>query len=273
MPIEWDAVGEHYFETGIDRGVLYSPNDPVMFNISEGSYEEGPGGYAWNGLISVDDTTEGLVVSSLYFDGIKTLDLVKPGDFSASLKAYTYPDKFLQYDGFSEVSAGLLIDNQPRNVFHLSYRTKVGNELNQKDLGYKIHLLYNLTATPDAKAFKTVDTNISPTNFGWNLTSKPERILGRRPTSHFIIDSTKIDSGVLASLEDILYGYSDSPRMPTVLEIMTLTGITIIDLEDGRWTATGPDYLFEMLDDHTFEIDGVRLISSEYGSYTIGSSY
>ena len=35
----WDAIGERFYETGIDHGVLYP--------VESGAY---PKGYAWNGL-------------------------------------------------------------------------------------------------------------------------------------------------------------------------------------------------------------------------------
>ncbi len=45
----WDNVGERFYETGVDHGVLYLPD-------SSGTYVTG---VAWNGLTSVSETPSG----------------------------------------------------------------------------------------------------------------------------------------------------------------------------------------------------------------------
>ena len=77
----WDAVGTREFEYGVDRGVLY-----LDTNI----------GVAWNGLTEVVEKPNVPEVTPLYFDGRKYLDYVGPEESSFSIKAYTYPDQFLE---------------------------------------------------------------------------------------------------------------------------------------------------------------------------------
>src|SRR4051794_15075031 len=101
----WDQVGERKFETGVNRGVLY-PHD--------GS------GVCWNGLISVEDSSSD-EVEPIFFDGLKINDVLTPGDFTGTLKAYTYPDEFLQYEGIAAYHEGVYLTHQPRSTFGLSF--------------------------------------------------------------------------------------------------------------------------------------------------------
>ncbi len=271
--ITWDDVGERFFETGIDRGVFYSPNH--MVDISGGG-EGDPiyraGGFPWNGLVSVDENSN-VTSTPIYFDGNKIIDIVNPGNFSADLKAFTYPDEFQEFDGFSEMLPGISVDNQNRNYFGLSYRSLIGNDISGKDKGYKIHILYNLIATPNTVSRETIDSNIQPFNFAWTLTSKPVKIFGKRPAAHLTIDSTKVDPTSLILIEDMLYGDTNTSYLPSISEVMEMISVTIIDLGGGVWRATGPDHLVTMLDDDIFQIDGagVEYITGEY--YYIWSSY
>ena len=58
--ILWDQVGERLFETGVDQGVLYIPNNGVYSN-----------GYAWNGLSAVTEKPSGADATPVYADNIK----------------------------------------------------------------------------------------------------------------------------------------------------------------------------------------------------------
>ncbi len=190
--IAWDQVGERRYETGLDRGVLY---------LADNS------GVPWNGLTSVDEPLDDVAVSSYYIDGLKYLDKRSVSDFSASVKALTYPDEFEQFDGYAEYSDGLWVSDQPvSEMFGLSYRTKIGNDEDGIDHGYKIHICYNLTSKPDDKSYVSIANAMTPTLFSWTVTGVPVLVSGVRPTAHFIADSTKIPDYSLAALEDSLYG-------------------------------------------------------------------
>lgn len=103
----WDNPGTRRYEYGIDRGVLYLLNGTAV---------------AWNGLTSVTES-EGRQSKEFYMDGRKFLDVQVPGDFSGTLKAFTYPDEFAKINGESELVTGVSLKNQPVQPFHLSYRT------------------------------------------------------------------------------------------------------------------------------------------------------
>lgn len=265
----WDQIGERVYQLGVDRGVFYSPLHMVGIG-----YAGRPQGFSWSGLVSVDEVHEGVSSKPIFFNGIKTFDVVTDGDFSAKVKALTYPDEFMMFDGYVDTSEGLLLDSQPRDTFGLSYRTMVGNDVDGTDLGYKIHILYNLTSIADDIAVKTVDTNIEPIEFGWTFNGTPEPFPSNRPTAHLVIDSRTTRPEVLSLLEDYLYGTeSVEPRLPTVSDIIDIMCVVITEDGAGTWTATGPDYLIEMLDANTFQIDGATIGTPTIGDYKISSTY
>lgn len=218
----WNQRGERLFEGGVDRGVYYSYRH----------YVEGhPKGFTWNGLMSVDSRQEGVSNNPLYYDGRKILDVVSDGDFAGSIKALTYPDVFVSAIGFNGIAAGVFFDNQPRSTFGLSYRTLLGNDVKGRRLGYKIHLLYNLTAIEDTRSYQSIDSNIAPIVFSWDITSVPEIFpapiegiqAGYRPTAHIILDSTTIDEDNLLIIENILYGSEGTEaRLLSIEELFEL---------------------------------------------------
>lgn len=188
----WDRVGDRRYETGVDRGVLYLPDGR---------------GVPWNGITEVQEDKNVEVVTH-YFDGVAYLNTRYPGDYSATLRAVTFPDEFLQFDGYAEAENNpMLLDNQPvEDTFSISYRTLIGDDIQGLSRGYKIHIVYNLTATPESTAYKTLSSSNSPNDLSWTLTAIPEHVPGYRPTAHVIFDSTRLDSYLMKQLEDILYG-------------------------------------------------------------------
>lgn len=220
--IVWDEVGTKYYEDGLDHGVLYVAGT----------------GVPWNGLTSVDHGVRN-DVSPIYIDGYKTLNLITYGDFEASLKAYTYPDEFLPCLGILR-SEGLFVDNQSLMEFGLAYRTSIANDVT-KTAGYKIHLLYNLTAIADTQSYKTLSLEASPIEFSWTLHSRQEET-GFRPTSHVIVDSRFWDPVRLKAFEEILFGTPLSPpTLPSIEELSAITNpdneLVILDHGDGSWSA------------------------------------
>lgn len=216
--VSWDDVGDRLFETGTDRGMLY-PAPP-------GCPEEP--GVPWNGLLSVD-VINVASAQAMYFDGVKTFDYVTPGDFEAKLKALTYPNEFNEFNGYDECEDGIYLANQNRGTFGLSYRSLIGNDVAGKEYGYKIHIMYNLTAIPEDVTYSTLDSNIEPSEFAWGITGVPEIFEGFRPTAYVVIDSTKVDDSILSYIENTLYG--SSIKEPKI--IMPSEIIGMIDADVG----------------------------------------
>lgn len=231
----WDSIGSRFFEAGIDRGVLYSYS---IYN-----------GVPWNGLTSVTEKTQSPDVSSLYFNGKKHFDFVGPEEFSATIKAFTYPDEFLELNGIATAPNGVRVAGQQRKPFGLSFRTIKGNDVSDASLGYKIHVLYDLIATPSDIDHTSISDSFDPIEFEWSVTSRPQPGGIYKPISHLIIDSTKIDAALLTQIETLLYGSSSSTSsLPPASYLLGLVGagftITITENPiDGTWTATGPDNL------------------------------
>lgn len=213
--IVWDQVGEHLYETGVDHGVFYS--------VSEGGVYSN--GVAWNGLTAVTESPSGAEATALYADNIKYLNMTSAEEFAATVEAYTYPDEFAICDGSAELAPGVIIGQQSRKSFGLSYRTNIGNDVEGNDHGYKIHLIYGATAAPSERAYATINDSPEAITFSWELNTTPVSVSGHKPTASLIIDSTKVDAEKMQALEDILYGTESKPaRMPLPDEVVTIVG-------------------------------------------------
>ncbi len=219
--IVWDKVGERFYETGVKKGVLY----PMA---EGGDYNKG---VAWNGLISVTESPSGAEANPLYADDIKYLNLISNEDFGATIEAYTYPDEWKECDGSAELTKGVIIGQQPRKKFGMCYRTVLGNDVDNGEYGYKLHLIYNALAAPSEKGYSTISDSPEAITFSWEITTTPVDVDGHKPTACLTIDSTKADPAKLAALEDILYGKDPTgsetedgkePRLPLPNEVFKL---------------------------------------------------
>ena len=219
--VAWNKPGEKYFEAGVDRGVLYPRTG---------------GGVPWNGLVSVSENTSGGDMESLYFDGVKYLDIVSGEDFQATVEAYGAPEAFNASDGIKVLSPGLYVTQQPRKTFGMCYRTLMGNDLQGTEYGYKLHLVWNCTAGPSPRSHKTMSGNVSAEARSWTINTVPPRTNLFRPTAHIVIDNTKVDPYLMENLETVLYGRDATeelpaiePSLPTVSEIVSIFSNTITE--------------------------------------------
>lgn len=211
--IVWDKTGERFYETGVDRGVLYVQDD-------QGKY---PKGVAWNGLTGVTESPTGAEPNPLYADNIKYLNLFSVEEFEANIEAYTYPEEFEECDGSAELTPGVTLGQQPRKTFGLCYRTKLGNDLEGEDYGYKLHLIYGAKAAPSDKGYETINDTPDAITFSWDVTTTPVPVTGFKPTALLVVDSTKVDPEKLAALEEILYGSEEEDaRLPLPDEVLTI---------------------------------------------------
>jgi hypothetical protein len=218
-PLTWDEVGERLYEVGVDHGVLYIPN-------ATGVYDKG---YAWNGLTTVTESPSGAEANPQYADNIKYLNLYSAEEFGGTIEAFTYPDEFAQCDGTVVPAPGIAVSQQARKMFGLSYRSRVGNDLEGTDFGYKLHLLYGLTASPSEKAYATINDSPEAIAFSWDVTSIPAPATDLKPTSLIVIDSTAVDPADLTALETLLYGAAATePKLPTPDEVIALFPSTLM---------------------------------------------
>lgn len=216
--LTWDQVGERLFETGVDHGVLYIPD-------VDGDYSDG---FAWNGLTTVTESPSGAESNPQYADNILYLNLISAELFGGTIEAFTYPDEFAICDGTAVPEVGVNLGQQGRRQFGLCYRSRMGNDIDGTDHGYKLHLLYGAQAAPSEKAYATINDSPEAIAFSWEITTTPIPVPGYKATALLTVDSTKVDPTALAVLEDILYGdVGVEPRLPLPTEVIAIfTGST-----------------------------------------------
>lgn len=213
--IEWDAAGSRFYETGVNHGVLY---------VSTGSGTYGKG-VAWNGLTSVSESPDGAEANDFYADNIKYASMRSAENFKGSIEAYTYPDEFMDCDGSKSLAQGVYIGQQSRAAFGLCYRTEIGSddEAADTDKYYKIHLVYNCTASPSEKSYETINDSPDAITFSWDIEATPINVAGFKPTSTITIDTRKADAVMVKKLEDTLYGSDDEePKLPSPSDILNM---------------------------------------------------
>lgn len=198
--IEWDATGEHLFETGTDHGVLYPTTDAGAYGT----------GVAWNGLTGVTQSPSGAEATDLWADNIKYASLRSAEDFGGTIEAYTYPEEFNQCNGIGSLGEGVYIGQQGRRAFGFSWRTLIGNEIKGSDYGYKIHIAYGCTVSPSEAAHTTVNDSPDAVTMSWEFETVPVNVTDMKPTAHLEIDSTKIPKAKLTQIETALYGSNEA---------------------------------------------------------------
>lgn len=221
--LAWDQTGQRTYETGVDHGVLYLPDNTGAYNT----------GVAWNGLVTLTESPSGADANPQYADNIKYLNLTSAEQFGGTIEAFTYPNEFAQCDGSAILEGGIAVGQQSRKLFGMCYRTKLGNDLQGNDYAYKLHLVYGATAAPSERAYGTINDSPAPITFSWAFTTTPVDVgtisgTAYAPTSTLIIDSSKVDATALAALEDMLYGTSGTdPSMPLPADVIALFAGTI----------------------------------------------
>lgn len=214
--LSWDGVGEKIYESGVDHGVLYIPTALGVYDT----------GFAWNGLVSVTESPSGAEPNPQFADNIKYLNLLSAEEFAGTIEAFTYPDEFGQCDGSVEPEVGVVLGQQARKSFGLCFRSKIGNDVDGVDHGYKLHLVYGALVSPSEKAYQTINESPEAIAFSWDFTTTPAPVTGYKPTSLIVIDSTKVQPADLAALEVILYGVTGAPgtqpKLPTPDEVIAL---------------------------------------------------
>lgn len=213
MPLTWDEAVNRIYETGVDHMVLYP-------QTNSGTYTTG---YAWNGVTAVNESPSGAEPTDLYADNIKYLSIRSAEQFGFTIEAYTYPEEFEECDGSASIATGVTIGQQTRKPFGVCYRTIVGNDPQDNDYGYKLHIVYNATCSPSARNYSTVNDSPEAITFSWECTSVPIAVDdNHKPCCTIVIDSTKADATKLKALEDKLYGSGNTAAyLPLPAEVIS----------------------------------------------------
>jgi hypothetical protein len=266
--LTWDEVGERLYETGVDHGVLYIPD-------TSGAYVDG---VAWNGLTTVTESPSGAEASPQYADNIKYLNLISAEEFGGTIEAFTYPEEFAQCDGTAVPSPGISIGQQGRKVFGLCYRTRVGNDIDGTDHGYKLHMIYGAQAAPSEKAYATINDSPEAIAFSWEVTTTPVPVTDLKPTALLVVDSTKVDVTALGDLEDILYGSASvDARLPLPDEVIgmfegTVTVVRLTGANAPTYDSTGKVVTLPTVTGVTWYYNGVETAAGAQPPLTTGQS-
>lgn len=212
--LSWDDTSKRLYETGVKQGVLYVQD-------SKGAYSKG---VAWNGLSSISESPSGAEANDIFADDSKYLTLRSAEEFGCTIEAYTYPDEFMVCDGTAEAAPGVYVGQQTRKPFGLCYRTTLGNDTMLEDYGYKLHLVYNITASPSEKQYQTINDSPEAITFSWECDTTPISAGSNyKKTAAIVVDSTKVDATKLAKLEEALYGTDDAEAyLPLPEEVFTM---------------------------------------------------
>lgn len=217
MKLSWDNVGERFYETGVDHGVLYTSR---FSNYDTAT--------AWNGLTAVTESPSGAEPTDLYADNIKYLTMRSAETFGATVECYTYPKEWAACNGEAELMNGVTFGQQARESFGLSYRTVKGNDTKQNDYGYKLHLVYGCSASPSERGYSTINDSPEAITFSFEISTTPVVVDGLISTSGkpmkavatITLDSTILGADAMKAIEDVLYGTADTEgRLPMPAEI------------------------------------------------------
>lgn len=195
--LEWDKVSEHLYETGVKKVALF----PME---SSGSYAKG---VAWNGVTGITESPSGAEATDLYADDAKYLSMRSAEDLGGTIEAYTYPDEWEECNGSKSIAKGVTIGQQTRKAFGLAYTTTVGNDTDGDAHGFKLHIIYNATASPSERAYATINDSPEAITFSWEFSTIPSDFgEDYKKASGITIDSTKCDEIKLNTILDKIYG-------------------------------------------------------------------
>lgn len=196
--LTWGDTGQKFFETGIDRGTLFVRDKAV----------------AWNGLLSVSETPSGGEANPYYADGLKYLNIASREEFEAKIEAFGAPPEFDPCLGILNLG-GLSLSGQVREPFTFSYRTRIGNDVDGVEHGYKIHIVYGAMAGSSEVSNQSLGESPEAVKYSWEIKTVPQALEGFMPSAHFVIDSRIIPADLLRDLEAVLYGTINSdPWIP-----------------------------------------------------------
>ena len=210
--LKWDQTGERNIEAGV--------SEVALFPIDDGVYGDG---VAWSGVTAINENPTGADATDLYADNIKYATLRSAERFGFTIEAYQYPEEWAECDGSAEAAPGVYLGQQNRKAFGLVYKTQIGDDTHPSlDKGYKLHIIYNSTASPSSRGYATINENPDAISFSWEANSTPEKVDGYKACSTIVLDSTKCDATKLAALEKYIYGDGTAKaKMPAPDKVIT----------------------------------------------------
>lgn len=198
--LDWNVSALKFYESGLDRGVLYVRD-------GSGNY---PLGVAWEGLINLTEKPGGAEPTDLWANNVKYAQLISAEIFDGSLEAYTYPPEFNVCDGIEEAITGMVIGQQARSAFGLSYRTYIGSEATDQMAEYKLHVIYGALIQPSEVSRATINDSPEAATFSWEFKTVPAAMAGELPVSKITINIADLAAPEVTAVEEALWGV-DTP--------------------------------------------------------------
>lgn len=208
--LQWDKTGERFFETGVDRVILYVLGSAV----------------AWSGITAINESPSGAEPSKIYADNTVYGVVLSPEEDSVTIEAFTCPELFNKCIGRNVIIPGAYIGQQNFIPFGLCWRTRISNDVTNK-AGYKIHIAPFLQASPSEDSNSTINDSPEQKTFSWNATAVAIDVGKERMTSMIVLDSRWFDKNglwnALVEIENLLYGSETADA-----KIINLTEISSI---------------------------------------------
>jgi hypothetical protein len=200
MPLQWDQPNQKFYESGVSKGAVYVHQGPIQ------PTDEIPG-VAWEGLMSVTESPTGAEITKLWANDMEYTQLVSMEEMEGKIEAHWYPEEFNPALGVLSPTPGFIVPQQALQYFSLAYQTRIHSDGGGEDIGYQIHILYNLTVKPFERNNMTMSDTPESMTFNWDFTNtKVNGVPGiDRPFSKLVFDSRTVDPAVLADINDILY--------------------------------------------------------------------
>lgn len=230
--IKWDETGTRELESGVSHVALYPMEN-------DGTYGNA---VAWSGVTAFNENPSGADVTDLYADNIKYASLRAAEKYGFTIEAYQYPDEWAECDGSAEAAPGVYLGQQNRKAFGLVVRTEIGDDTHPgMDKGYRLHIIYNSTASPSGRSYTTINENPDAISFSWEGNSTPVAVEGYKACSTIVIDSTKANADKLAELEELLYGDGTDPgELPSPDEVISKLTVSAGGGGGGGGSANPP---------------------------------
>lgn len=247
--IVWDQVDERVYETGVDHGVLYLPDN-------NGNYVTG---VAWNGLTTVTESPSGAESNPQYADNIQYLNLISAEVFAATIEALSFPLEFQMFDGLGTPTEGVTVGQQTRRKFGFAYRTLVGDAIQGQKAGEKIHVVYNCVAAPSERAHATVNDAPETMALSWSISTTPEPVPNMDPSATLTVDSRLVDPDTYEDFKSIIYGAAGvDPRLPKPAEIIAMfeSGVTVANPTVPTYNGTTHVITIPTVTGVTYQING-----------------
>lgn len=263
--LEWDATSKKKYTLGIHNVVLYV-SDP---NAATGY----AAGVAWDGVSAVNESPSGAEATDIYANDAKYGSFRSAEQFGFTIEAFTSPKEFDACDGAAEIGPGVVVRQQTRKPFGLSYMNTVGNDTQGMDYSEELHLVYNATASPSDVNHETVNESPDVSPLSWECNTTSVNVPGYKPSSHFIFYKERMDPAAWNSLLDLVQGSSSNDAtLPLPSTIVSTYGTqytyTALTTEPDDWeTKYYTDYYTKYNETYTLiprQDEAPTFVSNQY---------